>query len=355
MPTEHVPLSILAEHLTGQLLAGTPASDPVAVAKRLLAIQAQDGRAARLAIRARSTGLTAADVDRAFSHDRTLVVTWLNRGTLHLVRSEDYAWLHALTAPPLRAANARRLSQEGVPPDAAERGVAVIKRALGEEGPLGQDQLRERVAALGVRTQGQAFVHLLALASIRGLIVRGPVIDRKQAIALTHDWVGEQAPVDRDRALAELARRYLIGHGPAEDDDLARWSGLPVRDVRTGLAAIASELADRQDGRLAVRRRPALAAMPGPRLLGAFEPLLLGWSAEAGRHRRRDEPGVRQPPEAPTSGHGEERSKPRYRGCVQALTASAQGAHALAAFAFEGSTRLPERASSRWARRGGPP
>jgi hypothetical protein len=94
---------MLAERLAAQLLSGQPAEDPVAVARRLLAVQGQDPRGARLAIRARSTGLTAADVDRALSADRSLLITWLNRGTLHLIASEDYPWLHALTTPPLPA------------------------------------------------------------------------------------------------------------------------------------------------------------------------------------------------------------------------------------------------------------
>ncbi|HVC31910.1 MAG TPA: crosslink repair DNA glycosylase YcaQ family protein, partial [Chloroflexota bacterium] len=70
-------MSILAERLTAQLLAGSPANDPVAVAERLLAIQAQDMRGARLAVRARSDGLSAADVDKALTEDRSLLVTWL--------------------------------------------------------------------------------------------------------------------------------------------------------------------------------------------------------------------------------------------------------------------------------------
>ena len=91
---------LLAERLTSQLLAGRPAKDPVAVAERLLAIQGQDPRGARLAVRARSRGLSASDVDRALTDDRSLVIDWLNRGTLHLVSSEDYFWLHALMTPP---------------------------------------------------------------------------------------------------------------------------------------------------------------------------------------------------------------------------------------------------------------
>lgn len=243
-------------------------------------MQAQDGRGARLAVRARTSGLTAAHVDRALT-DRSLVITWLNRGTLHLVRSQDYWWLHHLTTPPLGTGNARRLAQEGVPPDAAERAVTTVQRALADEGPLTRAQLRERVAATGVRTEGQALVHVLVLACLRGLVVRGPVVGGEQAFVLVSDWLGAPPPVDRDVALAELARRYLAGHGPASDRDLARWAGLPLRDVRRALAAIASELAEREDGLVDLAGRPESDGLPPPRLLGAFDPLLLGWTSRA--------------------------------------------------------------------------
>jgi hypothetical protein len=270
---------LLEERLTAQLLAGPPARDPIAVAERLLAIQAQDPRGARLAIRARSTGLEAGDVDHALTEDRSLVVTWLNRGTLHLARSEDYPWLHALTTPPLFTGNARRLEQEGVTPADAERGVRVIQRSLAD-GPLTRLQLRERLDRAGVPTKGQALVHLLMLASLRGLVVRGPMIGKEQAYVLVGDWLGKPAAVERDKALAELARRYLAGHAPAADRDLARWAGLPLRDARAGLRAIASELTVRADGVVDLARARRRAAKPPPqRLLGAFEPVLLGWTS----------------------------------------------------------------------------
>jgi hypothetical protein len=262
---------------------------PEAVAERLLAVQGQDPRGARLAVRARSAGLSAADVDRALSERRSLLITWLNRGTLHLVRGEDYPWLHALTTPPLLASSKRRLGQEGVTPDAAERGVETIEKALAEEGPLTRPQLRERLDSAGVRTEGQALVHLLFLTTLRGIAVRGPMVGSEHAYALTRDWLGPQQPVDRDAALAELARRYLVGHGPADDRDLARWAGLPLRDARAGLAAIASELADRDDGLVDLAKRPATEPLPPPRLLGAFDPLLLGWTSReevVGPHKK---------------------------------------------------------------------
>jgi hypothetical protein len=270
---------MIAARLTAQLLAGPPARDPVVVTRRLLAVQGQDPRGARLAIRARSTGLTAADVDRALTEDRSLLITWLNRGTLHLVCREDYPWLHALTTPRLLTGNARRLAQEGVSPSAAERGVEVIERSLTDEGPLTRGQLRERIAAAGVPTAGQALVHLLVLACLRGLAVRGPMSGGEHAYALVRDWLGESGPVDRDHALAELARRYLAGHGPAGDRDLAKWAGLPLRDARAGLGAIASELHLRPDGLLDLVERLDPVELPPPCLLGPFDPILLGWTS----------------------------------------------------------------------------
>ena len=50
------------------------------VVGRLLAVQAQELRSARLAVRARASGLTATAVDRELTEERSLVVGWLLRG-----------------------------------------------------------------------------------------------------------------------------------------------------------------------------------------------------------------------------------------------------------------------------------
>ena len=304
-------VQVLAERGAAQLLSGPPADTAEAVAERLLAIQGQDSRGARLAIRARSTGLTAADVDAALTVRRTLVTGWLNRGTLHLVRSADYWPLHQLTTPPLHTGCFRRLAQEGISPDQAERGAGVIEHALGADGPLTRAQLGERLSAAGLRTAGQALVYLLFLAGLRGVSVRGPMAGAEQAYVLARDWLGAPPAVDRDAALGWLAGRYLAGHGPAADRDLAKWSGLSLRDVRRGLASL--DLVERDDGLVSLARladgppgddaRPpaddvpsagppgggTAAGLPPARLLGAFDPVLHGWQSRAlvlGQHER---------------------------------------------------------------------
>jgi hypothetical protein len=285
------PHALRRARAAAQLLHRPRAAGVAEVVLRLLAVQAQDLRAARLALRARTTGLTAADVDAALTEERSVVVAWLGRGTLHLVGRDDYPWLLGLTAPTRLTASRRRLGQDGVSPRQAERAMEIIKRALAEEGPLTRPELAERLAARRIRTEGQATPHLLGLAGLRGIVVLGPVCDDgAHAFALTRDWLGAApdpalAGAEREAALAELARRYLVAHRPATAADLAAWIGLPLRDARAGLAAIAADPAPRE---------AAPAAIPA-RLLPAFDPYLLGWKdrgfAVSARHAKRVYPG----------------------------------------------------------------
>ncbi|MEP7192328.1 MAG: winged helix DNA-binding domain-containing protein [Actinomycetota bacterium] len=269
--------------LAAQHLAGPPAEGVVEVVERLLAVQAQDLRAARLAIRARTTGLTAADIDRELEN-RTLVVTWLNRGTLHLVRSQDYWWLQRLTTSQLAAGNARRLEQEGVSPAHADRGVAAIETSLATHGPMTRAQLREVVASADVPVAGQALVHILFLSALRGLTVRGPMIGRDQGFVLVRDWLGDprghiagEKPTDRDTDLSALARRFLAGHGPADGGDLAKWAGITLGDARRALRAAGPHLTERPGGLVDLAGDEARQGRSRPKLLGGFDPLLHGW------------------------------------------------------------------------------
>jgi len=271
---------VQAKRFTAQLLAGDPARGPLEVAERLLAIQGQDPRGARLAIRARTAGLTSADVDRALTEHRSMVITWLNRGTLHLVRTEDYWWLHTLTVrPQLHTAVSRVLSRASLTASDADKGVAVVEAALAASGPLTNAQLREVLASAGLPADDNIPLHVLALASMRGVAVRGPMVGAQHAYVHVRDWLGKPPPVlDQDVALAELARRYLAGHGPASDKDLAKWAGLPLGQARRGLKAIAAELCERPDGLAELAAAAPAEHLPPPRLLGAFDPLLLGWA-----------------------------------------------------------------------------
>lgn len=232
---------------------------------RLLAVQAQDLMAARLGVRARSSGLTAADIDRALN-ERELVVSWLNRGTLHLVRADDFGWLHALTTPQLASGNRTRLRQEGVNGHQSEHAVEIIRSEL-TEGPKTRPALREALSAAGVPVRGQALVHLLFLATLRGVCVRGPMVGSEQAFVSVVDWLPDLRPVDLDAALQQLGRRYLLGHAPASDRDLAKWAGITLTAARQALRECPAPPGAKGIG------------LPPPHLLGMFDELLMGWAS----------------------------------------------------------------------------
>lgn len=277
-PGTAVTPAVARERFRSQLLVGERAADPLGVVEQLLAVQAQDPRGFRLAVRARSHATSAAEVEHALTVDRSLVVDWLCRGTLHLVRADDHAWLHALTTPQLLTGNRRRLQQEGVSPEQAETGVRVIGTALRADGPLTRDQLRERLDSAGVPTARQALVHVLGLASFRGICLRGPVVDGEQAFVHVEDWLGPRPAVDLDVALGELARRYLAGHGPAGERDLAAWAGITLGAARSGLARIAGSLDELPGGLVRLSGTPSPPDdLPAPMLLGPFDPVLHGW------------------------------------------------------------------------------
>lgn len=269
-------MAVVAARLRAQLLT-EPADGVEEVVDRLRAVQAQDPRAFRLAVRSRSVGCTAADVDAALTDRRSLVVSWLCRGTLHLVRATDYPWLHALTAPRLAPGVARRLAQLGVEPAAVDRGVAVVAAAVAD-GPCSRDELRAALDAAGVPTAGQVLVHLLVAASLREHVVRGPVRDGDHCFVDARRWLGAVEPPDPDTCLRQLARRYLAGHGPAAPEDLAAYAGISLTAARRAFALIEHETRPVGPGLVNLIKDDGGTDLPPAKLLGMFDPVLHGWA-----------------------------------------------------------------------------
>lgn len=83
-----------------QRLAGASArSDPPEVLRLVFGLQAQLLSAAYLGVRARSRGLVVDDINQALAQDRSIVRSWLFRGTLHVVAADDLRWLVRLLGP----------------------------------------------------------------------------------------------------------------------------------------------------------------------------------------------------------------------------------------------------------------
>jgi hypothetical protein len=276
--------------LRGQMLvdpdpSGRSVEDVVGT---LVGVQAQDAVAAALAVRCRGGCSVAADVDQT-REDRRVVLTWSLRGTRHLHRAADVRSLVGLLGPAFLGPS-RRTKQLGIAGAVGERAVAGLRDALAEEGPLTRDQVKARLAPLGVDPTGQAAIHVVWRAAMEGLLCVVPSTPSDgERYALLDDWLGpaDDAPsVPLDPG--ELARRYLAACGPATPDDFAAWSGLRRPAVREAWAAVAAEVTevDTSHGPSWLLTSHIEAGdggraedvPPDVRLLGAFDSILLAYA-----------------------------------------------------------------------------
>jgi hypothetical protein len=248
---------------------------------RTTAVQAQDNLAARLGVRARSTGLTDADVVRAIEVDRTIVRTWLMRGTIHLVEARDLRWLVRLLGPVVARKFRTRWRQLGLTDLVLERAIAALPELLAD-GPRSRQEIRAGLAERGVTLDSpdpQAHTHAVLYASTLGLVCRGPDRGRHATFVLTDDWLpNAPAGPSGEEAVAELARRYFAAYSPATAQDFGAWAGLPhARSV----ALIRDELSPvEMDGRPGFRLGE-VEPERGVRLLSAFDNYLIGYKDRA--------------------------------------------------------------------------
>jgi hypothetical protein len=266
-----------------QLLHRPGRRSVVDLVSHLAGVQAQVLSGASLALRARRAGLTAVAVDRARTRDRSIVLCWAMRGTLHLIAADDHAWLVPLVIE-RRIANAhRRLRQEGVTGSQPEKAVQSIERMLWREGPLLRSEIAERLQSQGTRTEGQAIAHLVWLAAAEGTICYGPDRGGERCFVLVRDWLGRPATekMDSEAALMELAVRYLRAHAPAEPADLAAWSGTAPAEARRAWRGIDDrlvEVATDRGPRWTLRHGISPPSKEVVGLLPAFDEYLLGWT-----------------------------------------------------------------------------
>jgi hypothetical protein len=215
------------------------------IVKEVGGIQAQDATAAMLALRVRSRGLLATDVEHARVQERSIIRTWGLRGTLHLLATEDLSWLLPLFGPVFVASSRRRREELGLDEPTCRRGMHLIDTILANQGPLTRAELVERLAVHGLRLQGQARPHLLGRAALEGIICLGPDSGSEPTYVLLNDWVDQvdkASTFSEEVAYTELTRRYIGAYGPTTPKDQAAWSGLPLSKIRQAWHSIANQL-----------------------------------------------------------------------------------------------------------------
>ena len=227
------------------LVRATASRSPLDAVENLGALQGQQASAIPWAIGVRCQGATRADIEDSFARGE-LVRSWPMRGTVHVTSGRDHHWLRRL----LRHRYASWIRQStglGLSDALVEKAAAAVFELLGAN-PSGvsRSEVIRAWCEAGIATVtseaggGVRRRHLIKRLFLDGLLVSGPlrggehlIVDARQLPGAPGVAKGESG---HEEALAVLAARYAWGHGPIDEADLARWTGLTVTEARRAMA-----------------------------------------------------------------------------------------------------------------------
>lgn len=228
-------------------------SDPVGprsflkVVRELGGVQAQVASAGEIQIALRAPGMSPGAIGKALLDDRTVVKTWLMRGTLHYLAAEDLPIWTAASATVefwnksywernfgikekdiLAASDAALAMLSDKPVTRVEIADAIYAKVKNK----GLDEL--------VRAGWGSFLKILAR---QGKLCFGPPAGRNVTFVSPERWISGWKEMDRDEALRQVLLRYLASHGPASREEFARWWGFAAARLNETLKKAQPELA----------------------------------------------------------------------------------------------------------------
>lgn len=223
-----------------------PKKDLAAVVSDIGGMQAQVMSAAELQIAVR-VDCNVEDVRDALWKSRMLAKTWLMRGTLHLVSSDDLPiYVGAMSA--LWKSQMRQSWLNYMQTTEAEFWTIVDEVGAALDGqPVTREEL---IATVGegksehIREMLRSgWGGMLKPAARKGLLCFGPNRGQSVTFVRPERWLRSWRPIEADKALATMARRYLRAYGPATKTDFARWWGAWPGVGKAAWSALESELA----------------------------------------------------------------------------------------------------------------
>jgi winged helix DNA-binding protein len=269
------------------LMRRAPKKDLTKVVGEISGVQAQVMSAAELQVAVR-VDCSVEDVRKALWKDKTLVKTWLMRGTLHLIPGKDLPLYTAATSRRWVRINNAWLKFMQVSEPEVWQLVDAMGAALSGT-PMSREELIDVVAKdkpARIRAALKSgWGGMLKPAARNGMLCFGPSRGQNVTFVRPPEWLGSWRKVDPEDALADVARRYLRTYGPATKEDFARWwgnwSGVGVAAwaaLEKELAAVSVEGYKAQMLSADLESLPDPSADPSVQLLPNFDPYLMGHS-----------------------------------------------------------------------------
>jgi len=286
-----------------RLAADAGASDPLEVARDLVALHATDPSSVYLGTWARMTGGDVAGVEGALYERRVLIRLLGMRRTVFVTPLETAPVILAACTRAVAARERRKLvtwlAESGVADDpepwlkdvedAALRALTARGEATAAELAADDPRLQAQIVlSRGKPYEGRAGVasRVLFLLAADGRAVRGRPLgswsSSQYRWAPLESWCPGGLPEwAADDAEAELARRWLAAFGPATAEDLRWWAGWSAGQVKRVLARLGPAEVD-LDGAAGLVLPDDLDPVPPPEPWAALLPPLdttpMGWA-----------------------------------------------------------------------------
>jgi hypothetical protein len=234
--------TIAQQRLHNQLISQHTFERPEEVVQWFGAVQAQDYAAAKWAVGLRLHDATDDDIEQVCNRG-AILRTHVMRPTWHFVSPADIRWLLALTAPRVKAAIASWHRTLELDDATLGRCNTILANTLQGGHHLTRQELTSTLQHAGIAADDPMRVGAIFMnAELDGVVCSGARHGKQSTYALLDERAPHARMLARDAALAELVRRYFMGHGPATLQDFVWWSGLTTADAQEGLAMVKQEL-----------------------------------------------------------------------------------------------------------------
>ncbi|MEI6408098.1 MAG: winged helix DNA-binding domain-containing protein [Bacteroidota bacterium] len=231
---------ITRQRLYNQQIAATQFKTLAELVGWLGAMQAQEYGQSKWAVGVRLPGCTDAMVEQALA-DRSILRSWVMRGTLHTVAAADIHWMLDLLAPRLLTATVGRKKQLGLEQPMLHRSLQLLESGL-EGREMTRDQLISYFAQSGFDFTSHHIYHIMHHAALEQVVCVGVRVGNEPTFTLLSDRVPAPVRMTREEALATLAARYFNSRGPASLQDFIWWSGLTVKEAQKGFESVKNDL-----------------------------------------------------------------------------------------------------------------
>jgi hypothetical protein len=197
-------------------------------------IQAEDYASAKWAIGNRIPHITDAAIEKAFNEGRFLRAQVL-RPTWQFVAPADIGWLLELSAQRIKTGYKQLYSRLDISAGDLKRSKTIMAKALAG------NKRKTRTELLALCRKANKYLDdirmnfLILAAELDGLIVNGGRQGNEFVYALVEELVPSPLILEKEAAIAELAKRYFSSRGPATLADFIWWSGLEPTEAKMGL------------------------------------------------------------------------------------------------------------------------